>query len=109
MRKLPMTIKLGALAALAAVGLLVGFLIIGPDPQSADAGTPATAMSLRVAPAQQTSCPNPTPGKVCVGFGDKFDVIVVADAIPPSGYILAQAWIDYDNQGLVHKNNTVAL
>ena len=71
---------------------------------------PETAISLRVNVSQQTSCPGgPQPGQVCVPIGDKFDVIAVADAIPASGYILAQAFIAYDNQGLVNKNAGVAL
>ena len=68
------------------------------------------AMSLRVDASQQASCPGgPVVGEVCVSLNVKFDVIVVADAIPANGYIIAQAWIDYDNQGLVHKKNTLAL
>ena len=69
-----------------------------------------TAMSLRVDASQTIACPGgPVAGEVCVGFGQKFDVIVVADAIPPNGYFFAQAWIDYDSQGLVHKKNSQLL
>ena len=69
-----------------------------------------TAMSLRVDASQTTDCPGgPVAGEVCVGFGQKFDVIVVADAIPSNGYFFAQAWIDYDSQGLVHKKNSQLL
>ena len=67
---------------------------------------PATAMSLRVDAAQTFDCAGgPVAGKVCVDLGAKFDVIVVADAIPPNGYWFAQAWIDYDDQGLTDKKN----
>ena len=48
-------------------------------------------------------------GKVCVQLGAKFDVIAVADVIPANGYTLAQVFIDYDTNGLVHKKNTVAI
>ena len=65
------------------------------------------AMSLRIDASQQALCSGgPVAGEVCVFLGQKFDVIVVADEIPAAGYILAQVWIDYDNQGLVHKKNT---
>ena len=67
-------------------------------------------MSLRVDASQTTACPGgPVVGKVCVGVGQKLDVIVVAADIPANGYIFAQAWIDYDNQGLANKDNTQAL
>ena len=70
---------------------------------------PDTAMSLRVDASQTFDCPGgPEAGKVCVPVGAKFDVIVVADVIPLTGYILAQAWIDY-GPNLVHKKNTQAL
>ena len=71
---------------------------------------PDSAMSLRVDAAQTQDCPGgPQQGKVCVTLGQKFDVIVVADEIPLVGYFRAQAWIDYDSQGLVHKKNTQVL
>ncbi len=155
LRKIPLAIKLGVLAALAVAALLlVGFLtkteqtaavnqvpcptivpVATATPDGGPTYTPTLthtpclikltstptitptptptpggpAMSLRVDPSQQSVCGSPTPGKICVQEGQRFDVIVVADAIPALGYVYAGAWIDYDNQGLVHKNNTVAL
>ena len=65
------------------------------------------AMSLRVDASQTIKCDGgDVPGEVCVPIDAKFDVIVVADAIPISGYFLTQAWVDYGNTGLVHKKNT---
>ena len=93
----------------AAVVALVAFAW-GSQPGTTEAATDGAAMSLRVDASQTTDClGGPVPGKVCVLGGLKFDVIVVADAIPASGYIFAQAWIDYDDQGLVSKDNTQAL
>ncbi|MCI0890224.1 MAG: hypothetical protein J4O04_05400 [Chloroflexi bacterium] len=67
-------------------------------------------MSLRVDAAQTFPCAGgPVAGKVCVHLNRKFDVVVVADAIPVSGYIAAIAWVHYDSQGLVDKKNTAAL
>ena len=56
-----------------------------------------TAMSLRVDASQTQDCPGgPVPGEVCVVLGGKFDVTVVADAIPlTNGYNPVQAWINY--------------
>ena len=66
------------------------------------------AMSLSV--TNTFLCPGgPVAGEVCVGQDQKFSVVAVADAIPANGYILMQVWLDYDNQGLVHKKNTLAL
>ena len=66
------------------------------------------AMSLNV--TNTFLCPGgPVAGEVCVGQDQKFSVVAVADAIPANGYILMQVWLDYDNQGLVHKKNTLAL
>ncbi|MCI0855947.1 MAG: hypothetical protein J4N98_04600, partial [Chloroflexi bacterium] len=48
----------------------------------------------------------PVAGKVCVPLGAKFTVIAVVDTAPAAGYILAQAYIDYDDQGLVQKKTT---
>ena len=83
-----------------------------PTPTMTSTPTPfptGPAMSLRVGFSQQTDCGDPVAGKVCVPVGAKFDVIAVTDVIPAQGYVLAQVWIDYDSQGLVHKNGTVAL
>lgn len=89
-----------------AVLLVVGFSLT--DRSASEAATDGAAMSLRVDASQTQDCPGgPQQGKVCVMLGDKFDVIVVAGAIPlTNGYTLAQAWIDYDSQGLVHKKNS---
>ena len=41
-----------------------------------------------------------------MGLGQTFDVIVVADAVPlTNGFWAFHAWIDYDDQGLVHKGD----
>ena len=95
---------IGAFPLLAmAIAMMV--FAIGHSSDTTEAATDGAAMSLRVDASQTTACPGgPVQGKVCVGLGQKFDIIVVADAIPPNGYILAQAWIDYDDQGLVQKN-----
>jgi hypothetical protein len=60
------------------------------------------SMSLSVS-GNTFDCDPVTAGKVCVNQGAKFTVTVNADSVPPQGYILAQAWIDYDSNGLVHK------
>ena len=74
------------------------------DSTNTEAATDGAAMSLRVDPSQTIGCAGGPPGKVCVSVNQKFNVMVVADGIPLSnGYILTQAWVDYDNQGLVHK------
>lgn len=88
---------------------VLAFTLVQED--SSEAAVDGAAMSLRVDPSQTTSCPGgPTPGKVCVPKNQKFDVIVVADAIPlTKGYRYAQVWIDYGNTGLVHKKNTQIL
>ena len=98
------TFAVGGLLLLAlAIAMMV--FAIGHSSDTTEAATDGAAMSLRVDASQTTACPGgPVQGKVCVGLGQKFDIIVVADAIPPNGYILAQAWIDYDDQGLVQKN-----
>ena len=100
------------LTAMAVLLAFATFAVVthGATVREALADTDGAAMSLRVEASQQTDCPGgPVAGKVCVGQAQKFDVIVVADAIPASGYIFAQAWIDYDDQGLVSKDNTQAL
>ena len=74
------------------------------DSTNTEAATDGAAMSLRVDAAQTIGCAGGPPGKVCMNVNQKFDVMVVADGIPlTSGYILTQVWVDYDNQGLVHK------
>ena len=80
------------------------------DSNNTEAATDGAAMSLRVDAAQTIGCAGSPQGKVCVDANQKFDVIVVVDGIPlTNGYFLAQAWIDYDNQGLVSKSNTTTL
>ncbi|MCI0890174.1 MAG: hypothetical protein J4O04_05150 [Chloroflexi bacterium] len=101
------TFAVGGLLLLAMAVTMMVFAI-GHSSDTTEAATDGAAMSLRVDASQTTDClGGPVQGKVCVGLGQKFDVIVVADAIPPNGYILAQAWIDYDDQGLAQKKNPV--
>ena len=46
-------------------------------------------MSLRVDVSEQTGCPGgPVAGKVCVGLGQKFDIIAATDVIPAGGVVL---------------------
>ena len=80
-------------------------------PQGCPQPTDGAAMSLRVRVSEQTGCPGgPQRGKVCVGLGQKFDVLVVADAVPlTNGYWVAQAWIDYEDQRLVRKGEVEAV
>ena len=93
---LPLVIALAAVLVLALV-----------QRDSGEAAVDGAAMSLRVDASQTVDClRRPVAGEVCVVQGQKFNVIVVADAIPSNGYWFAQAWIDYDDQGLVHKKNT---
>ena len=88
---------------------LVAFAWVS-QPGTSEAATDGAAMSLRVDASQTTDCPGgPVQGNVCVFEGGKFDVIVVADAVPTQGYVYAQAYIDYDDQGLVNKKNAQAL
>jgi len=96
---------------LSAIAIAVMVFAIGPSSDTTEAATDGAAMSLRVDASQTVPCPGgPIAGEVCVVMGQTFDVIVVADAIPmTNGYILAQVWVDYDSNGLVHKNNTQAL
>ena len=99
-----------AIAVALAVAVVVLVVFVHDSVSPAHADIDGAAMSLRVDVSQQTGCPDGlVAGKVCMGQGQKFDVIVVAATIPSLGYGLAQAFIDYDTQGLVHKKNTVAL
>ena len=104
-----------ALAAIAgsllfAVAVALVAFAWASEPGTTEAATDGAAMSLRVPVSQTTDCPGgPVAGEVCVLGDQKFDVIVVADAIPAPGYILAWAFIDYDDQGVVNKDNTQAL
>ena len=92
---------IGAPLLFAVVVALLAFAWL-PRPGTTDAATDGAAMSLRVDASQTVECFG-GPSNVCVGLNQKFDVIVVADAVPmTNGYILVQAWVDYDNQGLVH-------
>ena len=89
---------------LLAIAIAVMVFAIGHSSDTTEAATDGAAMSLRVDAADTFDCAGgPVAGKVCVGLGQKFNVIVVADAIPPNGYILAQVWVGYDNQGLTSK------
>ena len=101
----------GLVLPVLAVAVALTVFAIGPSSDTTLAATDGAAMSLRVPASDTFPCAGgPVPGKVCVDLDAKFDVIVVADAIPnTNGYILAQAWIDYDSQGLVHKKDTQLL
>ena len=94
---------------LLAVAIAMMVFAIGHGSDTTEAATGGAAMSLRVDASQTTDCPGgPVQGKVCIQLGATFDVIVVADAVPlTNGYILAQAYIDYDDQGLAQKKNPV--
>jgi len=81
-----------ALLAAAAIGLLLA------SPAHAD--TDGAAMSLSVDPADTIPCPEgkePSGSEplFCVPGDSTFRLQVVADAVPASGYILAQAWVHY--------------
>ena len=89
------------ITTLLAVLLVVGFNVAGRP--ATEAATDGAAMSLRVDASQTIECAGgPVAGTVCVPVSATFEVIVVADAIPPTGYIRVQAWVDYDDQGLAH-------
>ncbi|MCH8007941.1 MAG: hypothetical protein IIC91_03685 [Chloroflexi bacterium] len=92
-----------------AVAVMV-FAIGHSSDNNAEAATSPSAMSLRVDSGDTFACAGgPSAGKVCVPLGAKFNVIVVGDGIPVDGYILAQAWIDYDKEGLVYKPGVTAI
>ena len=96
---------------LLAIAVAVMVFAVGHSSDTTEAATDGAAMSLRVDSSQTFDCDGgPVAGKVCVPLGAKFDVIVVVDSAPTAaGYILAQSWIDYDDQGLVHKKATANL
>lgn len=95
---------IGAPLLFAVVVALLAFAWLS-GPGTTSASTDGAAMSLRVDASQTIACPGgPVAGKVCISAGQQFDVIVVADGIPlTNGYMLVQAWVDYDSNGLVHK------
>ena len=92
---------------------VLALTLVWPGPLSqfgssnTQAATDGAAMSLRVDASQTVPCAGgPVAGVVCVPPGAKFDVIVTADAIPTaSGYVLAQAWINWSGTGLTFKDS----
>ena len=86
----------------------IGFMSIQDSrPQRASAASGGAEMILTL-PSHDT-CDDPDQPTICtLATGTTFTVS--ADYSNPSaeGYIHAQAWIDYDSQGLVHKKNTQA-
>ena len=70
-----------------------------------DSSFPAMLLSL---PSHDT-CNDPVQPTICtLATGTTFTVSVDLLNPPPLGYVLAQAWLDYDSQGLVHMKNTQA-
>ena len=107
---------LGSRCSVAAALLLVviavfaiGFLYAQdsqPRPASAASGGD-TEMVLTL--PSHDNCGGPVQSPTCtLATGTTFTVSVDLFNPPPTGYILAQAWIDYDDQGLVHKKNSQA-
>ncbi len=71
-------------------------LTITPAPPTPTPFPTGGAMSLSV--TNTFLCPGgPQAGKVCMGQGGQFDVVVNADVIPQNGFQLAQTWINYGN------------
>ncbi len=95
---------------LLAIALAVMVFAFGTNADTAEAQDGA-AMSISIPQGDQISCDPAAPSaKVCVAKDNKFTVVVTADQAPiTKGYFFAGAWIDYDSQGLAHKNATVAL
>lgn len=86
----------------------IGFMSIQDSrPQRASAASGSTEMMLTL-PSHDT-CDDPDRPTICtLATGRTFTVSVNLLNPPLIGYIHAQAWIDYDSQGLVHKKNTQA-
>ncbi len=95
------------LAAIAVAG--IGFMSTqDSQPQQASAasgGGPEMVLSV----PSHDNCSGPIQSPICtLATGTTFTISVDLLNPPPNGYIMAQAWIDYDDQGLVDKNNIQA-
>ena len=86
-----------------------GNQVFNIDAQPTPTPTPqpsGPAMSIAIDPATTEECSFAPPGSICVNAVGTFDVLVSADVIPITGYVLAQAWIDFDSSGIVWSSST---
>ena len=74
---------------------VLAFALVQLD--SSEAGDAPAVMSLEI---------NGEKGKVEVDVGSSFKVSVIAKSIPASGYLVAQAWIQWGNSLLTFKDST---
>ena len=80
----------------------------GPSPTPTPFGQGVTTILMSV-PSHPYTCSGPVESPTCsVAAGTTFTVSTDLLNPPAIGYIMAQAFIDYDTNGLVHKKNTIA-